>query len=389
VLDVLGDTDTIGPDNVISWNGTGIDLYDTEHLKVAGNKIGTDASGAADLPNGVGVALAGAKGTAVTTNQFGVGAVGVVTQGSYAITFPENTFIEAPKDRDSQGSTLAGNLFNTNAKGTAQLTQPTAYPVRQDETVISVDKLEDAAKPKNGKWPPSNGLSIFVDDGSKQTTIGGSSGNVFAGKAMDGIFVGDPKTYSDGPTDTAIQNNHFGMTRSGKALDLRVGLVVIKTSGVTLGGLTKNAGNTIGNGLVGVELDTSSKKISVLSNSIYANSEAGIRDNDRLRSEGVDSPTIVSAKPATGGVQIRATVKTHKGDSYRVQFFANPSCAGTNATSGRTWINDDQTFKADKGAHEIDAKLSAPGLAKGMGITALVTTNGDTSAFSNCEQIAK
>jgi parallel beta-helix repeat protein len=83
----------------------------TSNVVVEGNLIGTDPSGAAALPNEVGVAIAGATNTIVRRNVIAGNPTGI------SLLNPE----EYPTEPQTTGTKIVGNHIGINAAGTARV----------------------------------------------------------------------------------------------------------------------------------------------------------------------------------------------------------------------------------------------------------------------------
>jgi hypothetical protein len=392
IVDLRGNADTIGPDNTVAWNARGIDLVDTQGVAVTGNRVGTSADGTKAVPNGIGVSAQGAVSSTISGNQIADGAFGVVVQENVQTNSPHLIDVKLADKEPAKNTTIRANTFNTTGDGKQALTIPSPFPVDDNGTTTSSEDLIKQDKPKSGKWPESDGISIDVDNGSVDTLIGGTTAaaaNVFGGKGHDSISLGDlDSEIAPNPTGTVIQGNFIGVTRGGKALPVRSGIAGSDTKDVTIGGLAEGAANTIANGLVGILLGKQAQQVSVLSNSIYGNSEKGINDDYRERRDGLNAPIVGSAGLAKGKLHVEVTVPTTKGSRYRVQFFANPSCKGTDEASGtRYFTGQDATFTAGKGSQRVTVDLPGKGIGKKTGVTVVLNSGGDTSAFSNCEPV--
>ena len=166
----------IGEGNLISGSthdGVGIWEADTSHNTVAGNYIGTDATGTATLPNsGNGVVIYGGaqyntigKGTSGDRNLIsGNGGNGVTIYGT-----------------GTASNTISGNYIGTDATG---------------KTAI-----------------PNTGNGVYISDGASSNTIGGDTPeerNVISGNDENGVTIGGTGTASN-----TISGNYIGTDVSG------------------------------------------------------------------------------------------------------------------------------------------------------------------------------
>jgi hypothetical protein len=192
-----------GDANVISGNGyDGVDIAATDCL-VAGNEIGTDASGTAAVPNssdGISVDEAGA-----TIGGTASGDANVISgNGGYGV------FIDTP-------CLVVGNEIGTDAGGTAAV--------------------------------PNSGDGIFVE--GSNTTIGGTASgdaNVISGNGGYGVDID--------ATDCLVAGNEIGTDASGTSAVGNSGDgIAVEGSNATIGGSASGDANVIsGNGGNGIAI---------------------------------------------------------------------------------------------------------------------------------------
>jgi len=331
-----------GARNVISGNleqgiwlaGIGVDVQN--------NLVGTDATGAAAVPNQVGIDVEGGN-----TNNIGGRAPGTgnVVSG--------NT-VAGIDLVDTTANYLWGNLIGTSAAGTAGL-------------------------------PNTIGISVY--GGSTANHIGdvlAASGNVVSGNTQWGIYV-----YGSGTTNNLIRGNLVGLDvpRNG-SLPNGVGIKLWGgASGNHVGGTEDGAGNTIaGNKQHGVVVDgaTPTAGDTIERNSIFSNGGPGIRLLNG-GNHGQAAPSISSVQTAGG----TTTVKLHLGSfaastTFRVELFANPVCDVSGAGEGEGFVAGQQA--TTNGAGAADLTLSVSEVPAGQAVTATATNvlTGDTSQFSAC-----
>ncbi len=195
--------------NLISGNdqdGVWIKDLDTNDNVVQGNYIGTDATGAAALPNGSrGLYLSGA----VKDNLI----AGNVISGNGAAGIRIN-------DPDTTGNKLQGNYIGTDSTGTLRL---------------------------------ANGyVGVRIAGGASGNIIGGiGAGNLISGNAADGVLI------DEGSSGNQVQYNYIGVDSTGEnALgNFGTGIFIAGgASGNVIGG--PDAGNVIsGNGASGVQIE--------------------------------------------------------------------------------------------------------------------------------------
>ena len=204
-----------GGGNVISGNGAG-GIYVSAGILdvVAGNLIGTDASGAMGLGNGGndGIQLIG--GTGITIGGTAAGAANVISDNDSGILLSGST-----------GTLIEGNLIGTDITGTVAL---------------------------------GNAISgVILVDAATNNTIGGltaAAANLISGNTDNGISIS-----GSGTMDNVVAGNKIGTNLAGTAALANGSSGVDVYPGATyntIGGTVSGAGNLIsGNGFDGVFLD--------------------------------------------------------------------------------------------------------------------------------------
>lgn len=229
-VSVDGNANTVGgvlavDRNVISGNAAdGVVLRGTNN-KVLGNYIGTNAAGAAAVPNGGnGIRVIGATSGAIGGLNPGEGNVlsGNVANG---ISF----------DSDTSGLTVQGNLIGVDAAGVVAL-----------------------------------GNAGGVQLAGSGHTVGGAvaaARNVISGNPQGGVAVSG--------TGHVIRGNYIGTNVTGSAAitgSTAHGIRVLVASGITIGGSAAGEGNLIsGNGAAGIGTDGASSTVTIQGNKIGTN----------------------------------------------------------------------------------------------------------------------
>jgi hypothetical protein len=212
-----------GTGNVISGNhGDGVELFDagTSGNLLAGNLIGTDASGTMPLGNAnLGVWVTG------NSNTIGAAGAGNVISGNFN-----------GLELDGSSNVVLGNDIGTDVHGTKALPNSSGILVEG----------------------PNNSIGAFVSDRGLVT-----AGNLVSGNT-EGIRL------DSGASGTLVAANRIGTDVSGtrKLGNTIYGIQFDGASGNTIGGTAAGAGNLIsGNGVDGVELGGSDRNL-VLGNLI-------------------------------------------------------------------------------------------------------------------------
>ncbi len=225
-----------GEGNVISGNwDIGVVLYGAgvDDNMIRGNRIGTDASGTAALPNGSGVTLengaqnnvvggatagerniisgnaegvtildSGTNGNAVKGNYIGITAAGNASLGN-----GENGILIG---FGAQGNTIGGttpgerNVISGNVEGVAILS-PTTTLNSVKGNYIGTDATGTAALP--------NVIGVHIATGTHGNTIGGGAvgeGNLISGNTDIGVNIMDP-----GTNDNIVKGNYIGTDVGG------------------------------------------------------------------------------------------------------------------------------------------------------------------------------
>lgn len=203
--------------NVISGNGfAGITLYGSSvtNAAISGNYIGTDKNGTAAIANNVGVEITGA-GPSVTVGGTTAGAGNLISGNTgNGVSIANNS---------GAGTTVVGNYIGTNATGSSALGNTAA------------------------------GVALT---NSANVTVGGTAAtarNLLSGNTAAGVMVSGAST-----SNAVIAGNYIGLDSSGLAsVPNQMGVQVLDTSSVIIGGTVTGAGNVIsGNTFEGIIVNT-------------------------------------------------------------------------------------------------------------------------------------
>ena len=182
-----------GAGNLISGNeeaGIYVEYVNPPGITMAGNKIGTNLSGTAALPNYYGILLVGGGGNLI----------GGTTPGS-------------------------GNLISGNTKDGIRIN--TSSTNRVQGNTIGANQ--------SGSAPIPNQTGIFIGFGACNNIIGGGTagmGNVISGNTWDGIFIQNETSVGN-----QLLGNRIGTNRGGtSALPNDNGVVVISARETIIGG---------------------------------------------------------------------------------------------------------------------------------------------------------
>jgi hypothetical protein len=334
--------------NLVSGNGdVGIGAGRAD--SVLGNFVGTDASGAARLPNRKGGIRGGGKiGGTEDVRPSGPcsGACNLVSGNG------------GPGVSPGAGAVVRGNFIGTDVAGTAAL--------------------------------PNTGAGVLVS-GAARATIGGPSrpaGNLISGNSGPGIEI------AFDAEETAVEGNRIGVDATENAaalpnaegLRLRDGARRSKIGGSDSGTDGNHIAFNAGAGVV-VEF-TAGAGNAILSNSIHDNGGLGIdfggdgvtpNHGSETGSRGsVNFPVLTKVTPYS----VEGTLDAAPHTSYTLQFFSNETCDPSGYGQGETQIAT-WNVTTDAGGHaDFGVSLTA---ARGQGVAATATsTAAGTSEFSPC-----
>lgn len=331
---IVGGT-TAAARNLISGNsGAGIALFgnSSKNNLVAGNYIGTNADGAAAIPNhlgGIEISF-GASNNIIGGTTPGARNLISGNQGDENISFGDGVLIDG-FNGNTNGNRVQGNYIGTNAAGSAAI-------------------------PNEG-----NGVfSLFSSDNLIGGTEAGArnliSGNMFSGV---GIQVG---------SGNRVEGNYIGTNADGTAGIANGGggvFVGFEASNNSIGGLAPGAGNLIAfnqfDGVIVFDPDetSSSFNVPILSNSIHSNGGLGIDLSPPVEANGTvfsiitpndagdgdtgpnhlqNFPVLSSAVVAGGQLTINGSLNSEANKTYLIQFFACAACDSASRAEGQTLI---------------------------------------------------
>jgi hypothetical protein len=334
----------VGPGNVISANLLGVLVSGAgaAGVIVQGNRIGTDATGLADLGNAQeGVRIDGASGVIIEGD--GQGSQ-VISGNGYGISI--------------DGPAAAGNLITGNFIGT------------------DVAGLHDRGNSYDG----------VLIEGAPGNTIGGTTGaarNVISSN-HSGIRI-------EGATATAnlVAGNLIGADFTAEVpLGNEVNGVIIDAgaSNNSIGGTSAAQGNTIAYNVgAGVNVESGNDN-SILSNSIYLNGQQGIVLGAGAN-HSQSAPVVSGASGGGSTANIQGALSSLASTTFLVQFFSSPVADPSGFGQGQIFLGS-MSVTTDSGGHAALSFDLSSQIPLGYFVTATATnmSTGDSSAFSNAEQ---
>ncbi len=326
--------------NLISGNGTGVDVLQAPGTLLLQNIVGLNAAGNQAIPNNTGIVVTDSADFAlgIQFGEFSPNTVsgnltsGVTVQGS-----------------GSTGCQLEGNFIG--AGGTGVLS-----PIGNGGAGIVV----------NG----APGLTILF------MTIVGNGG---AGIDMTGS------------AGTSIRDNQVGMADGGNA---GPGIRATSCSGTVIGGVS-----IVGNGGPGVTLVGAGSGNRISQNAIFSNGGLGIDlgndgvtvndacDSDSGPNDLQNFPILTSATSVGGSTTIQGTLNSAPSTAYTIEFFSNDACDPSGFGEGKTFLGSTTATTDISCNSSFNAMF--PVVVRGV-ITATATDPfGSTSEFSACIPLAQ
>jgi hypothetical protein len=318
---------------------------------IQGNYIGTDAAGAAALPNSeVGLMMSGTRAAVIGGTASGAGNL---ISGNAKNGIELNGGINGTPNR---GVVFQGNRIGTDAAGVNAI--------------------------------PNGGDGMFIGPTSN-LLVGGTSagaGNVISGNSGDGIEV----SFMPPPAANRIEGNLIGLNAAGTGAlgNAKHGIYLTNVMDLTIGGDAAGAGNRIAfNGGAGIGSPGGSDPFlgcRILSNSIFGNRGLGLdRGEDGptpYRNTNAQSPVITSVTSSAEGTVISGNLRTYtfgpKGP-FRIQFFSNTSPDPTGYGEGQTYIGE-TTITAGQSVAVPFSFTANPPVPAGRYITAVTIGQTDT-----------
>jgi titin len=263
------------------FDGDGIDVNGTSGNLVAGNYLGSDASGMTPLGNGGDGILIHQGATANTVGGTTPGAGNLISEGAGA------SGIEIT-DAGTSGNVVLGNLIGTDITGKARLADTGAL-VR----------------------------GVFIHGGATGNTVGGTAsgaGNLISGNCTGGDFPfggGGRQVVISGPgtSGNVVLGNLIGTDITGAAnLGKYVEGVVIEggATGNTIGGTAAGAGNVISGNSNGIEIMDVGTSGNVVQGNLIGTDKTGTRalgnSNQGVHIADASANIIGGTAPGAGNV---------------------------------------------------------------------------------------
>lgn len=382
--------------NLVSGNDIGIVVASgTANHVISGNYIGTNASGATALPNETGISLIDSNGTLIGGTAPGAGNVisgnvgnGILVTGSagasnviagnYIGTDASGTaplgnkgfgirVAESNNIRIGSNEMPVGNVISGNREGGVLVESPdTAVAVTfnfigTDKTGTARIANENVGVAINSTMPSLVVLNVISGNNGYGLVLNGDKAVVLANKIGTDVY------------GTGRLANLSGIAVDGNA----------NVIGGTFASNSIDTPNIVAyNFFDGIVVQSGISNL-ISQNSIYENGNKGISllldaNNNQA------APELTRATLANG-TQVQGTLTSTPSTAFTVEFFSNPACsAPTMSAQGQTYLGSAAVTSDASGTAALAVTL-AVAVPLGQGITATATDADDnTSEFSNC-----
>ena len=423
--------------NVISGNAEqGIGFDNVDNSTIAGNYIGTNAAGTADV-NGA-VANTAQSGIYIANGSSG-NVIGGTSAGARNVLSGNNHFGFEVINATSQNNLLQGNYIGTDATGLVALGNINGGAVfwgagtgnvfgggaagarnviagNTYSGVVVGNASSGATIQGNYIGVGADGVTVLangsagvqVEGGSTSTLVGtnldGSNDvaerNVIAGNANYGVLIDGAAT-----TGTLLRGNWIGLDAAGNARgNAQAGVFLsASASNNTIGGTAAGAGNTIAfNGWDGIRLSGAGTGNAFLGNSLYGNVEQAIDigaqgvtlndadDGDSGGNNLQNFPRLTLARTnGSNQLTLNGTLDSTINTWFRIEFFANTAQDGSGYGEGQTYLGSALVQTDINGDATISTTL-AVNVAAGSFISATATqTNAGETVHTNTSEFAR
>lgn len=252
---VIGGT-TAAARNIISGNsssGVSITGVGTSGNLIRGNYIGTNAAGSGVVGNGVGVSINGP----VTNNEIGSSTATPGTGAGNVIS----------------GNQAQGVLFSSST-GTGNKVQGNIIGLGADGDTVIGNGLGGAANGPGLQVVNSTGL-VLIGGVSNLTAVAGGVRNVIAGNPNGDIAIGN----GTATNPAIIQGNYLGTDITGTSLrTTSTAILVGSATDLLIGGSGANEGNLIAGGFRGIQISFVSSDGTVIQGNRIGTDKTGTQD---------------------------------------------------------------------------------------------------------------
>jgi titin len=364
-----------GARNVISGNGHDGVALAARGNEVAGNYIGTDATGQNDLGNSrMGVVLWSSASNSI---------IGGMAEGASNVISGNDSYGLFLSSSDSKAE---GNYIGTDVTGRVDLGNS------------------------------DHGVAVLGSDNTVGGTVSGArnviSGN---GKPLDpdnphdgahGVLI-----YGSGASNNHVQGNYVGTDVTGQedVGNSGIGVAVLDGSGNTIGGTAAGAPNVMAfngrDGAAVVSPGGTNAGNAFLSNSIFSNGHLGIDlgvangyDDGLTPNDPGDAdagpnglqnfPELGSAIASNGTTTVEGTLDSTPSSTFTVQFFSSPQKDPSGHGEGKKYLGQQSVTTDPSG--KADLSFATQDAPAGASVSATATApNSGTSEFSGAVTVSQ
>ena len=348
-----------------SWYGVNLSSA-ADNITIAGNFIGTDASG-------TGGDATGALANGFAGIEIANGAAGTVIGGPGAAD--RNLIVGAAgttgvRLSHAAGATVRGNYIGTGRAGTSRVGTQLGIDVGRTENTTTLA----------GNVIGAGQRGILIGNGVRNVNIQanrigvGADGAANIGGAWYGIQITNGGQTADSPARITVDGNTIGHWALYGIYAQRVG------AAPALRYLRFTRNSIHGNGELGIQLATSSP-----SESAAPGSPAPVTVNS-----GQNPPAIQSAASGAGGTAVQFSFTGEPGTDQTIEAFANTACHASGWGEGRTYLGEVVITTNASGSYAGSAVL--PPVPVGTWLTMTASSDGragqyETSELSQCVQV--
>jgi hypothetical protein len=413
---LIGGT-TVAERNVISGNGTGIDVRGN-NVVIQGNYIGTDITGTHALGNDGGSSnFNGADAGGIELFGAGTTVVGNLISG--------NGFGMDIRGGDGSGTVIQGNLIGTDYTGTQPLGNAEGIVFQSGGSNYTIGGLTAGAGNvisgntgdgiNMADYGPPEQTGNVIEGNFIGTNAAGATnlGNGGRGVYIEGCFSGTQIGGTTAAAVNVIADNGTGILLNGANDNVQGNSVIQgnsiignKGDGIHLqssfnnmvGGTTSGAGNTIasnggaGIAVVGAGPDPAGSGNSFLENSIHDNASLGIDLVNNNANDNQAAPVLTAASSSSSSTTVKGTLVSVANTTFRIEFFSNQSPDPSGYGEGQTYLASTLVTTDASGFASFTTSWSGsvPLGQRYLSATATVATPntdgsytyGDTSAFA-------
>ncbi|MFL6211960.1 MAG: Calx-beta domain-containing protein [Pyrinomonadaceae bacterium] len=413
------------------WGGdAGISLTGAGGNRISGNRIGTDAAGAARLPNAIGISILDSANNIIGTD------------GDSRNDLAEGNLISGNSitgvdvsGGNAAGSIIAGNFIGTNRSGTAALANTNAgihlldgaHDNRIGGTLnaatniisgngsdgISVEGANTNANTiignyigtdAQGRSALRNPVGVHLFNGANNHVGSAQAGerNVISGNG-DGVVIG-----ADGAHGNFVQGNFIGIAADGASplgnsggASAGQGIVINNARDNVVGGTGTGAGNHIAyNATRGIYVVSGTGNI-LRGNSIFANGALGIDlgaigpdtnddgDTDTGANNLQNFPGSIAARFDGASVVLDISFSSAPNATFTLDFYASSACDASGLGEGEIYLGSGAVTTDANGNVNTTVTLQTALDLSGKTITAAATDGaGNTSEFSLCRPVS-